>query len=89
MRKPSKIVTQSFSFSTEATSTTAVSSIAATTPPLKRSDDVIRDAIKNHLRYLRAMGKMHVSAQDVARALSLSVGQVKQVAVQVGATLED
>lgn len=35
------------------------------------------------------MGKTHVSAQDVARSLSLSVEQVKRVAVQVGATLED
>lgn len=78
-----------FSFSTEATSTISVYAIAATSSRVRPQNGVIREAVKNHLRYLRSMGKMHVSAQDVARALSLSVEQVKRVAVQAGATLED
>ncbi len=89
MGKPSRAVAKDFSFSTEATSTGSVHTIAATPSRLRLPKSVIREAVNNHLRYLRSIGKMHVSAQDVARALSLSTEQVKRVAVEVGAILED
>ena len=89
MMRSREAASNDFEFSTESTSTTSVSSLAATSCPLKPTNSVVRLAIKNHLRYLRYRGKTHVSARDVAQALSLSTDEVKRVAVQVGAILED
>jgi hypothetical protein len=88
-------------FSTNVSSTTTDSSLSAPGEPRKKvqydtsknpilpPDNVIREAVHNHLRYLRSVGKIRISAYEVARSLNLSVDLVKKAALQVGATLED
>jgi hypothetical protein len=44
------------------------------------SDKVLRQAILNYLRFQRALGKTVVGADDVAKALSLSVEDVERAA---------
>ncbi len=44
------------------------------------SEKVIAEAVLNYLRFQRARGKMAVGADEVARALSLSVDEVEKVA---------
>lgn len=88
------------SFASESTANTSVSSISSASSASKTHttkefvtsvlpDKVVREAVNNHLRYLKAKGTTHISIHEVARALSLSAEQVKRVAVMVGATLED
>ena len=61
-------------------------------PQTKRElpeNSVIREAVYNHLRYLRATGKTHISTSDVARALGLPTSLVQHIALGLGAKLED
>lgn len=88
------------SFAPESSANTSVSSISSASsaskvretkefiPPVL-PDKIAREAVNNHLRYLKARGTTHISVHEVARALNLSAEQVKRVAVMVGATLED
>jgi hypothetical protein len=88
-------------FSTNVSSTSEDSTLSAPAEPRHKvrydtsknpallSDDVIQEAVRNHLRYLRSAGKIRISAYEVARSLDLSVDLVKKAALQVGATLED
>ncbi len=89
MRKSSSAVKNEFSFSTKTSSTGSEHTIAGTSSMRMPAKSVVKSAINNHLRYLKSLGKTHVSAQDVARALCLPTEQVKRVAVEVGAILED
>lgn len=88
-------------FSTNVSSTTEDSAVSAPAEPRKRvqydtsrspvqlPDNIIQEAVHNHLRYLRSVGKIRISAYEVARSLNLSVDLVKKAALQVGAILED
>ena len=58
--------------------------------PKEVSDRILRDAVRNHLRFLRACGRTHVTTEEIAKALSLSKTKVEQIAgglrgVKVGA----
>jgi hypothetical protein len=43
-------------------------------------NNVAAKAIENHLKFLRSVGRTSVPAEEVARALSLPLGQVERVA---------
>jgi hypothetical protein len=54
-------------------------------------DEVITEAVLNHLRFQRARGIVEIDVEDVARALSLSIAQVKKAVSNLrseGAKLE-
>ncbi len=49
----------------------------------KPTDKVLAKVIEDYLRYLRSRGRIVVGAEEVARALSLSVSEVERIATQI------
>jgi len=52
--------------------------------PWQVQDSVAKEAIYNYFRYLRAIGRMDVRVDEVARALGLPRDQVKRLASKLG-----
>lgn len=63
---------------------TKVSGPASSLAP-RPSEDIIHKAVLNFLRFQRAMGRTVVRADEVARALSLSVSEIETAASKLTA----
>ncbi|MFQ5895291.1 MAG: hypothetical protein ACE5JJ_05685 [Nitrospinota bacterium] len=52
-------------------------------PAKELPDEIVLEAVYNHLRFLKSRGRSVVRADEVARALGLSIAQVERVAAML------